>query len=115
MADFKLSLQDCMTKQGLIDDSVLSCMKTGIKPSEIEPAAKANGAIIHENQGVASQSQPRQPGFIERLIAPSQDAMRYAQYMSVKLQDTPACALFRETILEAGKGSRYQGSTLNKM
>ena len=104
-----------MTKQGLIDDSVLSCMKTGIKPSEGEPVAKATGAIIHENQGVASQPQPRQPGFIERLITPPQDAMRYAQSMSDKLQDTPACASFRETILEAGKGSRYQGSTLNKI
>jgi hypothetical protein len=44
-------------------------------------------------------------------LAPGNDDMPYARRMADTIQDTPACARFRQAILEAGKGPPAAAST----
>ncbi len=44
-------------------------------------------------------------------LAPGNDDMPYARRMADTIQNTPACARFRQAILEAGKGPPAAAST----
>ena len=44
-------------------------------------------------------------------LAPGQDDMAYARRMSDTIMDTPACARFKQAILQAGKGAPGAAAT----
>jgi hypothetical protein len=114
MSDYKFKLADCQTKKGVIDESVLLCMKTGIKTAN-ESTVKAKSGVGSVNPGITSQPEERQQNLFEKLFAPSRDASNYAQNLAKNLQDSPVCSTFKDAMLEAGKGSRYEAITLYKI